>query len=51
MNKVEKWEKLLQLEKAIKDIEGIDVLFNILKNSIVPLRVWLHDVLKTGERR
>jgi len=51
MKKSDEWDKLNNLKKALNDIEEIAVPCNIIDHCIFPLRDWLKDVLKTGEKK
>ena len=51
MKKSEEWDRLNNLKKALDDIEEIAVPCNIIDRCIFPLRDWLKDELKTGEKK
>ena len=51
MKKSEEWDRLNNLKKALDDIEEIAIPFHIIVHCIFPLRDWLNDVLKTGEKK
>ena len=50
MKKSEEWDRLNNLKKALDDIKEIAIPFHIIVHCIFPLRDWLNDVLKTGEK-
>lgn len=39
-------EKLIDLKKAIENLEGVEVPFNVIKQNIQPLFKWLKEILK-----
>ncbi len=41
-----KQQKLINLSKAIGELEGIEIPFNIIKQNIMPLKEWLNSTLK-----
>jgi hypothetical protein len=38
-------DKLTNLSKAIDDLEGVKIPFNIIKENIIPLKEWLKETL------
>lgn len=49
MNNIQEYKRLLVLEKAIDDFEGIPIDYSVQKRYMIPLISWVRDRIKELE--